>query len=48
MGETYIEVLVGDAQDLEVWVFADSVCDELVQGENVWHGCGGGQPWLSA
>ena len=36
---TYVEVLVWNAQYLEVGVFADSLCDELVQGENVWHGC---------
>ena len=41
--ETYIEVLVWDAENLEVRVLADSLCDELVQGEDVWHGCGAGR-----
>lgn len=44
VGETYVEVLVGDAKDLEVGMLTDSLCDELVQGADVWHGCGYGRP----
>ena len=37
LGETHVEVLVWNGEDLEVGVFADSLRDELVQRENVWH-----------
>ena len=35
--ETHVEGFVWDGKDLEVGVLADSLCDELVQRENVWH-----------
>ena len=37
--ETYVEVLVWNAQYLEVGVITYSLCNELVQGEDIWHGC---------
>ena len=33
--ETYVEVFVWDSKDWKVGVVADSLRDELVQGENV-------------
>ena len=36
--ETYVEVLVWNAQYLEVGVITYSLCNELVQGKNIWHG----------
>ena len=38
LGEAYVEVFIWDGKDLEVGMLADSLCDELVQGEDVWHG----------
>ena len=37
-GDTHVEVFIWDGKDLEVRMLADSLCDELVQGEDVWHG----------